>query len=393
MDGISVYSEEARTTWVPNEFIDEYMPRANGTFVKVYLYLLRCLTSPDAGFGINVIADALEETEKDILRALRYWEKEQVLCLSWKDTKKTELSGIKLLRLSRPLKEQPADPVSAEDGFSMSASGKDSVMQLSSVTVTDSTSFAPLTGASPADSSMTRASSSILPDYSPEQIEAFSENNDTAWLLHAVAQYLERLLKPADVQLILFFHEELHFSSELILHLYEYCVSRGKKASSYIQKVGISWHEHGIDTVKKAEEAALSFDATFTAVNRAFALGRTPGIAEQRFINRWASLGFSADIIEEACSRTLLRISRPDFRFADKILNDWHEKGVHTLGDVQRLDHEHAKSRAAEPVRNTKNNTGSQNRFNSFPQRDYSGSELSELERALLGNNASNSGQ
>ena len=83
MDGISVYSEDARTTLVPNEFIDYYMPRANGTFVKVYLYLLRCLTAPGAGFGISDIADALEETEKDILRALRYWEREHVLSLTW----------------------------------------------------------------------------------------------------------------------------------------------------------------------------------------------------------------------------------------------------------------------------------------------------------------------
>jgi hypothetical protein len=40
MDGISVYSEDTRTTLVPNEFIDYYMPRANGTFVKVYIYKL-----------------------------------------------------------------------------------------------------------------------------------------------------------------------------------------------------------------------------------------------------------------------------------------------------------------------------------------------------------------
>ena len=61
MDGISVYSEDTRTTLVPNEFIDYYMPRANGAFVKVYLYLLRCLTAPEAGFGIGAIADAIHE--------------------------------------------------------------------------------------------------------------------------------------------------------------------------------------------------------------------------------------------------------------------------------------------------------------------------------------------
>ena len=33
----------ASTTEIPNQFIDEYMTNANGEFVKIYLYLLRCI--------------------------------------------------------------------------------------------------------------------------------------------------------------------------------------------------------------------------------------------------------------------------------------------------------------------------------------------------------------
>ena len=366
MDGISVYSEDSRTTWVPNEFIDYYMPRANGTFVKVYIYLLRCLTAPGAGFGISAIADALEETEKDILRALRYWEREQVLKLSWKND--TELSGIKLLRLSRPATEQAASFVSAEDSFS----------------VTSATSAAPAAEPVSVPVAEKKLSAAKLPEYSLDQLDAFSEGADTAWLIHAVEQYLERMLKPADVQLILFFHEELHFSNELILHLYEYCVSRGKKASSYIQKVAISWHENGITTVEAAESYSLQFDSNFSAVNRAFALNRAPGVAERRYINRWNTFGFSADIIEEACSRTLLSTSRPDFKYADKILENWHEKGVRSISDIRLLDRDHAARQTAAPSREPSRTV---NRFNAFPQRDYSGSDISELEKTLLGGN------
>ena len=35
----------ATDTIVPNQFIDRFMPSANGEFVKVYLYLLRCIHS------------------------------------------------------------------------------------------------------------------------------------------------------------------------------------------------------------------------------------------------------------------------------------------------------------------------------------------------------------
>ena len=366
MDGISVYSEDTRTTLVPNEFIDYYMPRANGTFVKVYLYLLRCLTAPEAGFGISVIADALEETEKDILRALRYWEREKVLSLTWGE--ENEIRGIKLNRLTKPVAESTVP----------------SYTTVLTVTAPEDTRFA-----APGQTTVSvekKAVTDKLPDYTPAQLDAFANREDTNWLLHAAESYLERMLKPADVQLLFFLHDELGFSNELILHLYEYCVSRGKKAPSYIQKVALSWHADGIDTVEKAEERSLQFDSCFTAVNRAFALNRAPGISERRFLNRWSTFGFSSDLIEEACSRALLSTSHPDFKYADKILERWHQSNVHTMSDVKKLDDAYnarsPKGQAAAPARSASN------RFNAFPQRDYSGNDLSDLEKALLGTNS-----
>jgi len=373
MDGISVYSEDTRTTWVPNEFIDSYMPRANGTFVKVYIYLLRCLSVPSSGIGISAIADALEETEKDILRALRYWEKEKVLTLNWKND--SEISGIKLHRLSKPVKEPLQAFVSVED-----------IVPTSTSVAPDFSSSASNTAAKaePAQQATKAAVEKNVPDYSAEQLDAFSENAETSWLLVAVEKYLERMLKPADVQLILFFHEELHFSNELILHLYDYCVNRGKKTNSYIQKVGISWFENGIDSVEKAEVISFQFDASFSAVNRAFGLNRAPGAPERRYINQWTSLGFGPELIEEACNRTILTTSRPDFKYADKILENWHAKNVRTLADVTRLDREHAAARPTGAMQQQSQQSTSGNRFNAFPQREYSGAEMSALESALL---------
>lgn len=370
MDGISVYSEDTRATQVPNEFIDYYMPRANGTFVKVYLYLLRCLTAPELKFGISVIADALEETEKDILRALRYWERENVLSLTWDE--QDDIRGIKLNRLTRPAQEAPFT----------AASSAPAINDASALHHADTLS-ATREDAVPAQTE--RTAPAQLPEYSPAQLEAFADRFDTGWLLHAVEGYLERLLKPADVQLILFLHEELHFSSELILHLYEYCVSKGKKTPSYIQKVALSWHEEGIDTVEKAEERSLQFDSCFTAVNRAFALNRAPGISERRFLSRWSAFGFSPDLIEEACSRTLLSTSRPDFKYADRILERWHENNVHTMSDIKKLDDAHnARSTRTPKGQASEAKQPGGNRFNAFPQRDYSGSDLTALESALL---------
>ena len=71
------------TTTISNRFIDEYMIDANGEFVKIYLYLLRCMNSPDCSFSISRAADKFDHTEKDIQRALKYWEKMNLLKLEY----------------------------------------------------------------------------------------------------------------------------------------------------------------------------------------------------------------------------------------------------------------------------------------------------------------------
>ena len=83
-------------TSIPNAFLDKYMPSANGEFVKVYLYLLRRLN--DGGdVSICGIADILNHTEKDVIRALKYWEQQGLISLNI--TPRRELAGITLLSI------------------------------------------------------------------------------------------------------------------------------------------------------------------------------------------------------------------------------------------------------------------------------------------------------
>ena len=60
-------------TILSNIFIDRFMPKANGEFVKVYIYLLRSLSQAPVSFSLAQMADRLLCTERDILRALKYW--------------------------------------------------------------------------------------------------------------------------------------------------------------------------------------------------------------------------------------------------------------------------------------------------------------------------------
>ena len=76
MANITLYNDQpASATFVPNIFIDEYMTQANGEYVKIYLYLLRNLNQSAQNVSLSAIADHFDCTERDILRALKYWEK------------------------------------------------------------------------------------------------------------------------------------------------------------------------------------------------------------------------------------------------------------------------------------------------------------------------------
>ena len=94
-------------TLISNRFIDGFMPQANGEFVKVYLYLLRCVQSHAYNFTISEIADKFNNTEMDVIRALRYWQKTGIVNLD--EDPSGQICGIHMLSFDQE------NPVNALD--------------------------------------------------------------------------------------------------------------------------------------------------------------------------------------------------------------------------------------------------------------------------------------
>lgn len=354
MKKISLYAEgSSDVTIVPNIFIDQYMPSANEAYVKVYLYLLRCFSGNCPEVTISSIADRLENTEKDIIRALSYWEKLNLLTLTRNIQK--EITAISLVDLSN-----------AQSKITMPV---DIDSELDEVAVSIHTESKPAERQS----------------YSAEKIAQLTSNDEIKWAMHIVEIYLDRPLKPMDIQLILYLYEELHFSAELIMYLYEYCVSKSKKNASYIEAVALTWAEEGIDTEAKAKEATTTYNDHFNSVNKAFGLNRAPGQIERQYITKWVEVfGFSDEIITEACNRTILRTGKPDFKYTDKILETWFKKGAKNLTDITRLDEEFSKGNRTGTAKVTPLIKPTTNKFNQFPQRTYTAKDYAELERKLI---------
>lgn len=353
-------------TQVPNEFIDTYMPHANGSFVKVYLYLLRQIHQPTPVLTIETMADMLSNTEADIIRALRYWEKQGILSITESDGEITSLSLLPF----------------PEAGTSAAAD----VQSETAATVTPLIHPAHANTAAPA-AQMTAVSETPAFEppkrhtYSPLQAEALKKDSEIESCMSMVEALLGTTLGDSHMQLILYLMSDLGFSMELVITLYETALSRGKSKPRYIEAIAIDWAKKGIHTAKEAEEEASTFHGTYKVVSKALGIKRALAPAEKAVIDKWDKFGFSDAILEEACSRTVLQSGDTNLNYTSRILEDWHKKGVTSLKDIEDCDKSYFRQKN---VAARKSTSVRKNNFQNFPQRDYSKNDFADLEKQLL---------
>ena len=142
-------------------------------------------------------------------------------------------------------------------------------------------------------------------------------------------------------------HRHMSFYRLLIEYLIEYSVSRGHKSMRYIETVALAWADEGITTVTMAKEANSRYAKEYFTIFKSMGIsGRNPVDTEISLMNTWLNdYGFTMDIIQEACSRTVLSTGQPSFQYADKILSGWKDKNVRTLADVRLLDAQHQRQK------------------------------------------------
>ena len=363
MPRLTIYKDDhVESTVVSNLFIDEYMKDANDAQLKVYLYLLRMMNARQAT-SVSDMADKFNHTEKDVMRALKYWQDLQLLELDYDDRK--NLVGIHIRDLfSRTGAENPSVPRPVSSFVpSPTAEAPASISRISSPENRD---LLPET----AEDALAK------PSYSADQLKEFKNRQDTSQLLFIAESYIGRPLTPGEVNTILYFKDVLRFSDDLIDYLIQYCVDRGKKELRYIEKVAVSWAQQGVTTPGQAAKLAGRYDKSVYEIMKALGKNGTPTKTEVAYITRWTKeYGFDTDIIFTACERTVLATDKHRFEYADRILASWQKSGVHSVNDIQSLDEHYRRTKPSRPA--------SGNKFNQFTQNSY---DFEALEQELISN-------
>ena len=407
MTAINISSDIATSfTTVSDIFIDQYMPKANGEFVKVYLYLLRA-TGSGAGIAtISEIADHFSNTEADIIRALNYWASEGILQVQ--TGADGQIMGINLCSLSvsgmqaaqSNIQSAVADNA-AQNNLQNSVVNNATQNILKNGVVNNAAQNISTANIRMQDSVVEKlknqATDKPAPsqkEYTLDEIKEFRKNPDISELFFIIETYLKHTLSSTDTNMVLYWLDELHFSTDLVEYLVEYCITKGHSSLRYMNKVALGWADAGIKTVDQAKDDAAAHSQIYYSVMKALGItGRNLVDSEVSLINKWVGeYGFDIELVKAACSKTISAIQKPSFEYTDSILANWRKKDVHTLKDVEVLDANFAKANKASATGSSQstnaangsskpksNNSSSKNKFNNFNQRNNDYDKLEKL--------------
>ena len=394
MTAINISSDIATSfTTVSDIFIDQYMPKANGEFVKVYLYLLRA-TGSGAGIAtISEIADHFSNTEADIIRALNYWASEGILQLQ--SGADGQIMGINLCSLSvSGMQAAQSNIQSAVADNAAQNNLQNSVVNNAAQNISTANIRMQDSVVEKLKSQTTDKAASSQKEYTLDEIKEFRKNPDISELFFIIETYLKHTLSSTDTNMVLYWLDELHFSTDLVEYLVEYCITKGHSSLRYMNKVALGWADAGIKTVDQAKDDAAAHSQIYYSVMKALGItGRNLVDSEVTLINKWVGeYGFDIELVKAACSKTISAIQKPSFEYTDSILANWRKKDVHTLKDVEVLDANFAKANKASATGSSQstnatngsskpksNNSSSKNKFNNFNQRNNNYDKLEKL--------------
>ena len=348
----------AQVTCVPNVFIDKYMNDANGEYVKLYLYLLRCTSRTDCDFSLDDIADRLDYTSRDIIRGLKYWEKANLL--------KLEYEGDEII-----------------DICLLDSQGHNTA--ITPVTYTKAS-------AKPAEPAPVTEEEIVI-DYSPLELAEFADNEDYQEVLYITQKYLKRPITIGESNYLMFWLKDLGLGTDTIAYLLETSIESGHNQFKYMNKIAMDWSKEGVSNAEEAKAERFSHSEAIIKIIKAFGIsGRTLLDDEKQYVAIWLNdMNMSLDVVVEACNRAAKKTGKVSFEYANTIIESWHKKNVRNLSDVSKEDAAFTGAISHRPV--TGSNiatvnasatvpTSKKNQFNQFPQRSF---DYDALEKKISG--------
>ena len=274
-----VFKIAAETVAVPAEFIENHMVRANGSYVKVYLYALMLAARRERMEQAD-IAQSLNLLESDVKNAFDYWKNENLLSFN-------------------------GDAIIIGREINHSDSGVKSRV-----------------GAAEAARIMNE-------DAALKEMVALSQD------------MLGKPISSRDIETLYWMYDELGLAPDAILMVLEYCVSKDKRSIAYAEKVAVTWCERGINTIEAMEAYTREENERanyFYSLRKLFGISDRPlSKKEEEYLRKWNDeFGMDEDMVALSYEFCVIQTNKLSFPYMDTILSNWHAKGIKTVEDAEK---------------------------------------------------------
>lgn len=303
------------STELPDVFFTEYLSSANGDFIKVYLCLV-FLAKYDKDIKINDLSKKLNIPFQTIQSALTFWEEHGVI------TKK--LNGYCLNNLQE-----------------------------------------------------IELHKSYVPNLSlsKEKIEDNAKNEYRAKAIESINNsYFQGIMSPSWYSNIDLWFKKYNFDEQVMMALFDHCFNKSALHKNYVQAVADNWASHQIQTYSDLENYFQKYE-NMSKLKKAIAkkLGRYTPLTqfEEAYIEKWVlDFNYPLDVITIALKKTTSK-ANPSFDYLDKLISDWHERGLKTAPEIESFLEDLKKKTKSEKELKKQTN------YNNYKKRTYD--NLNEL--------------
>ena len=267
---------------IPEIFITDYLPNANGDYVKIYLYCL-FLCHHESNITPLDLSKKLSMPIATVEQALAYWEEHLLL------TKK-------------------------QNGYLLNDVKQQELLKQYSPKVTSS----------------------------PEEaIQNTANNVKRTQAINAINSiFFQGVMSPTWFTDIDTLFAKYKFEEDVVIALFQYCFDRQALHRNYLFAVAEGWHKSGIITMEDVDNYYAEFEKVNQlkkAIAKKLGIKRNLSEYEEAYINKWlGDYHYQMNIIEIALKKTTSK-TNPSFDYIDKILTDWHERKLDTPEKIEEF--------------------------------------------------------
>ncbi|MGI6013582.1 MAG: DnaD domain protein [Oscillospiraceae bacterium] len=190
-----------------------------------------------------------------------------------------------------------------------------------------------------------------IPEYTTEDVVRRSATDSEFGAVVEDAQRIfGHILSAPDLKRLFGLYDFLGLSGEIILMLIHFCCEEfAEKYGSgripsmrYIEKEARRWVDREIYTMERAEAYIRNEKEKQDAVMQVKQVlqirGRDLSATERKYVSDWLDKGFGVEALAIAYDRTVVKTGRLQWKYMNSIVENWHEKNLHTPEEIEQGD-------------------------------------------------------